>query len=401
LGLQVVMIMALGVVAMADRAGELALGTSGVSYTNVIVERVPWSIHVVKVMRGNGLYGIQTRHAQGGALGLSPLSDQVLAGDPAQEKPIAAINGGFYERDKAYAGHPRGLQIVQGEVLSAPTGSACFWIDLTGEVRMTNVSSRFTVTWPDGRVTPFELNGERRANGVVLYTPAVRGTTRTQGGREWVLTRQGDSRWLPLRMGRDYLARVCAVNLTGNTPVAVDSMVLSLGPDIMGSFAGVGPGASLRISTASSPSLLGAQSALTAGPPLLVNGRRQKIRSSPDDPYELSSMLERHPRTAFGWNRHSFFLVQVDGRQRDVSLGMTLDELSQFLLRLGCEEALNLDGGGSSGLWYGGQLRNNPCDGYERAIANSLLVVRKQAGGAEVDVGGVTKAGLWREGKGN
>ena len=90
-------------------------------------------------------------------------------------------------------------------------------------------------------------------------------------------------------------------------------------------------------------------------------------------------MLERHPRTAFGWNKQWYFLVQVDGRQRDLSVGMTLDELSAWLVKLGCEEALNLDGGGSSSLWFEGRVRNSPCDGYERNIANSLLVVRKTA----------------------
>jgi exopolysaccharide biosynthesis protein len=157
-------------------------------------------------------------------------------------------------------------------------------------------------------------------------------------------------------------------------------MVLSLGPGVMERFQGVGPGAVLRIATASAPALLGARTALSGGPVLVRNGKQQKIRSSPEDPYELSSMLEQHPRTAFGWNKQWYFLVQVDGRQRDLSVGMTLDELSAWLVKLGCEEALNLDGGGSSSLWFDGRVRNNPCDGYERTIANSLVVVQKEGG---------------------
>jgi len=67
----------------------------------------------------------------------------------------------------------------------------------------------------------------------------------------------------------------------------------------------------------------------------------------------------------------------VDGRQRDLSAGMTLDELARHLVGLGCLEAMNLDGGGSTTLWFDGQVRNRPCDGYERTVANSVLVVRK------------------------
>ena len=145
----------------------------------------------------------------------------------------------------------------------------------------------------------------------------------------------------------------------------------------MNRFEGIGTGAVVRLSTASIPGLLGARTALSGGPWLVRNGKRQKVRTSPDDPYELSSMLEQHPRTAIGWNAQWYFLVQVDGRQRDLSVGMTLDELSAYLVKLGCQEALNLDGGGSSSLWFNGAIRNNPCDGYERPIANSVLVVRK------------------------
>ena len=37
--------------------------------------------------------------------------------------------------------------------------------------------------------------------------------------------------------------------------------------------------------------------------------------------------MERHPRSAVGWNADSYFLVEVDGRQRGLSVGMTLEEL--------------------------------------------------------------------------
>jgi exopolysaccharide biosynthesis protein len=89
-------------------------------------------------------------------------------------------------------------------------------------------------------------------------------------------------------------------------------------------------------------------------------------------------MVEKHPRSALGWNKDSYFWVEVDGRQKE-SVGMTLNELAAFMVELGCEEAMNLDGGGSSTLWFEGSVRNHPCDGYERPVANSLALVRKAA----------------------
>ena len=109
------------------------------------------------------------------------------------------------------------------------------------------------------------------------------------------------------------------------------------------------------------------------------DGKRQRIKTPEADSYEFSSMMERHPRSAIGWNENYFFLVEVDGRQRNLSVGMTLHELASCLVELGCREAMNLDGGGSATLWYNGRVQNRPCDGYERPIANALVVLKRAA----------------------
>ncbi|MCP4726136.1 MAG: phosphodiester glycosidase family protein, partial [bacterium] len=68
------------------------------------------------------------------------------------------------------------------------------------------------------------------------------------------------------------------------------------------------------------------------------------------------------------------FLITVDGRRPGHSIGMSLYELSEFMLELGCEEAMNLDGGGSTTMWINGKIRNRPSDGIVRPIANAILI---------------------------
>ncbi len=371
--------LALGLASAAESVLVAGVMPTGVRYTNVVVAEVPWSLHVVMVERTNAGYGIQLRHAGGGAIGMIPLSQQISNVPPTAGRPVAAINGGFYRREKAFAGAARGLQISAGEVLSAPNGSPCFWLDIGGDPHLENVPSQFQITWPDGSRTPFTLNDERTNDAVVLYTPAIGVSTHTVGGLELVLERSAGSRWLPLRIGRTLSARVRAIQPGGDTPLAPDVMVLSIGPKISPRFQNLAVGAVVQISTAASPNLSVAWNALSGGPVLVHQGKPQKIHASEEDAYESSSMLERHPRSAIGWNAGSFFLVEVDGRQHDLSEGMTLDELASYLVKLGCVEALNLDGGGSSTLWFDGSVRNSPCDGYERPIANSLVVVQQPA----------------------
>ena len=57
---------------------------------------------------------------------------------------------------------------------------------------------------------------------------------------------------------------------------------------------------------------------------------------------------------------------------------MTLAELSAQMVKLGCTEVMNLDGGGSAMFWADGKIQNSPCDGHEREIANALVVVRRE-----------------------
>lgn len=352
----------------------------GVAYGQRRFPAVPWSIHVVQIDRTRTELRLESRHAGPGAVGLSTLSDQIAAVPTALGKVEAAINGDFYQRDRAYAGDSRGLQILSGEVVSAPTGGVALWIDAAGNPQAGPVASRFQVSWPDGVAQPMGLNEERKVDALVLYTPAMGGGTRTTGGREWVLESAEPVRPLTALPGAVVRVKVREMRDAGNTPVVAGTWVLSMGPALSRKTPPVPAGALLSISLATIPALNGVPTALGGGPVLVQGGRRQKIRVPSGESYEFSSMLERHPRSAIGWNRHAVFLVEVDGRQKELSVGMTLEEMGDFLVSLGCEEGLNLDGGGSSTLWQGGSVRNSPCDGRERPISNSLMVIRRAPG---------------------
>lgn len=95
---------------------------------------------------------------------------------------------------------------------------------------------------------------------------------------------------------------------------------------------------------------------------------------------EQKVMLVRHPRTAVGVDREgkTLTVLTVDGRQPGVSLGMTGQELFEVLKRYNVDDAINLDGGGSTTLvereTSSGELKvlNRPSDGKLRPVANVL-----------------------------
>jgi hypothetical protein len=236
---------------------------------------------------------------------------------------------------------------------------------------MTNVFSRFRAVWPDGAATPFNLNAPRSNRTAVLYTTAIGKSTDTTGGVEYLLEQGNEGPWLPLRPGRVYHARVRQVRTTGDSPTTPDTVVLSLSPETALSRPLLQPGAALELNTETVPDLSGAEVAIGGGPALLMEGKPMPWRDF---------LMMRHPRSAFGWNERYFFMVEVDGRQIDLSIGMTFQELTDYMLRLGCEYALNFDGGGSAALWAFGIVRSSPSEGRERPSPNALVVVKRDPG---------------------
>jgi exopolysaccharide biosynthesis protein len=98
-------------------------------------------------------------------------------------------------------------------------------------------------------------------------------------------------------------------------------------------------------------------------------------------------MKVRHPRTVVGLDKDAktLTILTVDGRRPGVSIGMTGPELGAEMKRLGCEGAMNLDGGGSTELVLRDpgtdklRVMNQPSDGRERAVADVLGVqIRKR-----------------------
>lgn len=366
--------------ALIGRGVEAQVGSisrGAVTYEMVRDPKGPWVIHVVRVARNEPRLQIQSLHANGAALGLATLTSQIKLLEPTL--PLAAINGDFYVRAGSYAGDPRGLQIVEGEMISAPGGGASFWLDVAGQPQLGETKGQLEVSWGATNRT-ISLNSFRETNAVVLYTPAVGTSTRTLGGREVIVTARAPGPSLPLRPGRIYHGAVQETRESGDSPVAAGTMVLSIGPAVA-PVPELKAGDELIITTFTEPALRGVRNAISGGPVLLRDGKRTRIQrrgAVAEDSYEFSTMSERHPRSGIGWNQDFFLLVTVDGRQTGISVGMTLDEFAARFVQLGCTEAFNLDGGGSSTLWYDGKVRNYLCDGYEREIANSLVVAEKR-----------------------
>ncbi|MEQ8818837.1 MAG: phosphodiester glycosidase family protein [Sumerlaeia bacterium] len=139
--------------------------------------------------------------------------------------------------------------------------------------------------------------------------------------------------------------------------------------------------------------------ALGGGPNLVTNGSVNVTQSQ--EGFD-SSYANRNPRTAVGFNNggKKLFLVTIDGRT-SAGAGMTLSELATYMTWLGCTDAMNLDGGGSTTMWTSGNgVVNTPSDGYQRSVVSVLGIFNTGGGSSEeviVDNGtsGFTASSNW------
>ena len=116
-----------------------------------------------------------------------------------------------------------------------------------------------------------------------------------------------------------------------------------------------------------------AEDVVTAGPVLLVGGVDETLVKNDFN-------TRRNPRTAVGRKADgTVLLVVADGRNR-AEAGLSMRELQQVMAVLGCVDAINLDGGGSTTMVVRGEVVNHPSDNRkfdpagERPVANVILV---------------------------
>lgn len=125
-------------------------------------------------------------------------------------------------------------------------------------------------------------------------------------------------------------------------------------------------GARVRLAPRSALGRVPGGDLLHAGP-MLVAGGRSLIRDGLDvegfsagaHQFDSDITRGRYPRSALGLSGSQHIAVVCEGRADDEA-GLTLAELAQAMVEVGADEAINLDGGGSTSLVVGGALVNTP-----------------------------------------
>ena len=393
-------------VAPAAAAAELPLGSPslderrrsaqvapGLRWTSIAREGGPWRVNVLEVEPGalaGRLRGVLSNEQVAGLERPSAMARRT--------RSAAGVNGGFFAVD----GDPVGALAIAGRLLSEPVdGRSALIVPATPGRRARIAALDFQGVLRTGERERLLDGIERRRGAIpacggrggdlpterpnsaltctdpselVLYSDAY-GAARARGGAEAVLAADG--------------LTVRRVRRPTRGAVTPGSMVVS-GSGAAARFLReqLAPGepASLELALSARGRVvdLSAQALVTSGGPRLLTHGRVTVRARPEGfaPLEApgfygSFVASRQPRTLAGVKANgTLLLVTVDGRRPGWSAGVSLTEAARLMRSLGARDALNLDGGGSTGMVIRGAVVNRPSDpSGERAVSDGIFVL--------------------------
>lgn len=121
------------------------------------------------------------------------------------------------------------------------------------------------------------------------------------------------------------------------------------------------------------------QTAVGGGPVLLQNGE-VKITNNEEWRFAGKAIDDKHPRTAMGYTKdNKLIILVIEGRNPGIAEGANLKQEAQLLKDIGCREALNLDGGGSSCMLVNGKetIKVSDADGQRPVPAVFIIKMKK------------------------
>lgn len=335
-------------------------------------------IHVMEIDLTESTVNVQVVKS-GGVINAAKETVQTMFADHdnfRQHDATAGINCDFFTSQGPQY-NPRHMMIGDGEILWDTTlNRTVFGITENRTPFITKLNGNYSVTAGSTNRTINHINRYSGTDRLILYNRFIGSTTGTaSGGTELrIVPVNGIGDW---KANATISCKVLAKSSAGNMALDSGEAVL-YGLGTAKTFLdaiNVNDVITLNLQVITNPSGLTNIKQLTGGwTRLVLDGANYATTSVADEGGAVPTSGE--PRTAIGFNqtKDKIYFAVVDGREEGVSEGMTLDEMGALMLYLGCYQALNLDGGGSSTMVGNGDLRNNPSDAAgERPIPSALL----------------------------
>ena len=270
-----------------------------------------------------------------------------------RENAIAAINGGYF---KPQTGVPLGTLMINKKVYTGPIYDRVAMGIFDDGYGMARVQLKAKVETNIGGLKIDNINQPRMlSTHILVYTP------------EWGSTAPSCPKY-----GK-------AIAIEDGKLIATSYGALEIPKD---GFVIVGPEKDLNtivnakkfsLNIKMNPEWKGVNHIISGGPYLVKGGEIYVDMSA----QKLAAIGGRNPRTAIGYTKDNhLIMLTADGREGS-SVGLTLMELAHLMKELGCVNAMNLDGGGSTVMYVQGQIVNRPAVQGGIPLSHTLTVTKK------------------------
>ena len=270
-----------------------------------------------------------------------------------QNNAIAAVNGTFF---KPQTGVPLGTLMIDGKIYTGP---------IYNRVAMGIGDDGF-------KVARMEMNAKLKAKGKTLNLDNIN-QPRMLSSYSLIYTREwGEKAPVSPKYGYQIAIKDNKIIQSSSNPLVIPE----------GGYVIVAPYRSLEpflkeskveVEINTIPDWKNMKHIISGGP-YLVKDSEVYVDMSAE---KLGAIGGKNPRTAIGYTKDNhLIMVAVDGRENQ-SVGMTLMQLASFMKSIGCTNAINLDGGGSTVMYVNGQVVNNPAFKGGIAISNALVLAKK------------------------
>lgn len=284
-----------------------------------------------------------------------------------QTNAVAAINADFFP----FTGDPLGLMVRDGRLISLPNpkrsvfawGPAGAWFGLSKFAGTIQTEGGETLTidglneeCPDNRITLNSVDAglslTKAPSTTLVLKPDVTTLTPSTQFNATVQFRTSDATSVPVQPGQ---------------------LTLVARGEKVKAFGSIKNGEKLTVKLQTTGFDWEKVDQAIGGGPTLVKDGKMSVDAD-DQGFNFEFYGKRHPRSAVGRTQDGDILfVVLDGRQAH-SVGATLAEMAELMVRMGCRDAINLDGGGSSEMVVLGVTVNKPSDGTSRAVANAIVI---------------------------
>ena len=266
---------------------------------------------------------------------------------------IVAINGGYF---KPQTGVPLGTLMIDKKIYTGPIYNRVAFGIFEDGFDVSRIELNATITGNNEVIKIDNINQPRMLSSYILaYT------------RDWGTQAPASPQY------------GVQLQVVGNKILAASANPLSIPEN---GYVIVGPKSKLsklfgakevKIDIKTTPEWKDVEHIISGGPYLVKNGEVFVDMTA----QKLQSIGGRNPRTAIGYTKdNDLIMIAADGREGS-SIGLTLVELANLMKSLGCINAINLDGGGSTVMYVNGQIVNKPQQIGGIALSNALVISKK------------------------